>query len=337
MSVLSDDDIDRLATALSEKFTEGISDEIADEVMEDLPPRFMQRLHRSDWESFTPSQAIEKFRQYKAKSVADSTMDAYDTKIGFIKEFLTEEIEIEELTELTPVQAEGYETWREWEGTGDPPLKPKTLKDDMYVYQEFLEHLSKLNAVSPDAYEIIEIPELKTGEGVDKTTLAPDRAATILVYLDRFEYATLDHVTMRLLAKTGRRPCDIRAPDVDDFERCHEGEDDIAKLTLRHRPETGTGLKEGKSHEAELKLSDETEAIIKHFISYHRPDVVDEHGREPLLATTHGRMSTSTIKAHSYKWTSPCAKDRPLPDEYDDHDPTECPASDDVKKLRHVH
>lgn len=336
---LSDEDVDRLVDAVSERLTDDISDTLADEFIDDLPPRIVQELRDGELNSMSPSEGIDKFREYKQKKVKASTMEGYDTKLNYLETFLTEVLELEDLNELTPEQAVRFEDWRREESTSGDPLAPKTIKDDMHLYRGFLERMTKLNAISADAYEIIEIPELGPGDGVDKTTLAPERAQNALGHLDKFEYATLPHVTNLLLIKSGRRGCDIRAPDVCDFTSADENPEGTATLEFNHRPETETGLKEGDKHEAEIKLQEKTAQVIEDFIEYHRPDVVDKYGREPLLATENGRIGKSTIRDHAYKWTSPCACGRSLPENVEDylpdgvtdHNPATCPASDDVK------
>lgn len=339
MSVLTEDDVDKLVDAVSDRLTSDISETLADEFVDDLPPRIVQELRDEELNSLSPAEGIDRFREYKQEKVAESTMERYHTKLDYIETFLTDVLEVDDLTDLTPEQTTQFENWRREESTGGDPLAPKTVKDDMHLYQGFLERMVKLNAVPADAYEIVEIPELDTGDGVDKTTLDPTRADNILTYLERFEYATLPHVTNLLLIKVGRRGCDIRAPDVSDYTPVEESSGEGATLAFKHRPETGTPLKENEKHEAEIELQPESAQIIEDFLEYHRPDVVDEYGRKPLLATDNGRIGKSTIRDHAYKWTSPCASGRSLPENVEeylpdgehDHNPATCPASSNVK------
>lgn len=50
----------------------------------------------------------------------------------------------------------------------------------------------------------------------------------------------------------------------------------------------------------------EVREILDDYVAHKRPDVTDEHGREPLLATGRGRLSKSTIRKYVYKWSRPC-------------------------------
>lgn len=340
MSTLTDEDVNKLVEAVSDRLTDDISEALTDEFVDDLPPRIVQELRDEEYTSLPPSEGVARFREYKQDRVAGSTMRGYDTKLGFFETFLTDVLELEDLNDLTPDQAIRYKDWRRDESRPNETIGQKTIKDDMHLYRGFLERMVKLNAVSADAYEIIEIPELDSGDGVDKTTLDSARADNILTHLNRFEYATLHHVTNLLLMKTGRRGCDIRAIDCRDYIPAEEKSNDKATLSFKHRPETGTELKEDEEHEADIELQKETAQIIEDYLECQRPDVADEYGRKPLLATKHGRIAISTIRAHAYKFTSPCASGRPLPDDVEDylpeerheHDPEICPASDDVKE-----
>ncbi|WP_254522648.1 hypothetical protein [Natrinema caseinilyticum] len=52
---------------------------------------------------------------------------------------------------------------------------------------------------------------------------------------------------------------------------------------------------------------------------------MDEYGREPLLATSRGRVATATIRRYVYKRSRPYVIDRECPH---DRDPDECEAID---------
>jgi hypothetical protein len=46
--------------------------------------------------------------------------------------------------------------------------------------------------------------------------------------------------------------------------------------------------------------------VVADFIQTRRPNVTDDHDREPLVATEYGRASRTTITKHVYLSTSPC-------------------------------
>nr|WP_322987040.1 hypothetical protein [Natribaculum luteum] len=56
---------------------------------------------------------------------------------------------------------------------------------------------------------------------------------------------------------------------------------------------------------------------------YHRPDVTDDYGCKPLIATQYGRLPGNTIRKTLYRVTRPCWRDEPCPR---DRDLEECEA-----------
>jgi hypothetical protein len=69
--------------------------------------------------------------------------------------------------------------------------------------------------------------------------------------------------------------------------------------------------------------------LLDDYIQSQRHDVEDDHGREPLITTTHGRPSLSTIRGTTYRLTRPCKVDQGCPH---DRDPEECEAADGYDK-----
>lgn len=335
-----DDLVETLVDRLSEEVSDAVVDEVLDDLSEEFSDQIVEELRGGDLEPLAPREGIDRFLEKKAESVAEGTLAQQETKLGYLAEYLTDELELENLNEFTPREAEEYRPWRRDESLArEKPLARTTLKDDMHLYREFLEYMVRLRAVPADVAEVVEIPLLDTGEGVERETLDPERAGAILDYLDRLEYASLEHVVILLLAKTGRRPCDLRALDLDDFD------DGGEEVTIRfvHRPETGTELKAGVSHEAKITLSESTGEAIRTFVDHKRPDVTDGEDREPLLATANGRISKSTIREHAYKWSRPCAigEDCPYDREVEDCDAAQstkqaskCPDSRSPRKVR---
>jgi hypothetical protein len=295
---------EEIVDRISDEVSDVVADDLIDDLMEELPPQLVQELRSGELEPISPEEGIARFWKKHRKGIDEKCYAQYETKLDYLEEYLTSELGLENLNNLTPRQAEDYEEWRQFDSLDrEKPLARKTLKDDIHLYLAFLAHMTKIRAVPGDAYEAVEPVHLDEGEGVDKTKLDADRAGDILAFLDRFQYASLEHVTMLLMSKTGRRPCDLRAPDLNDFKS--KGDDTTLKFV--HRPEEDTPLKENKAHEAKITLANEVGQIVQDYIDHNRPDVTDEHGREPLLATSKGRISKSTIKKYSYKWTRPCS------------------------------
>lgn len=301
-----------------------LSDEDPEVFRSDILPTLLQQLGDS-LEPMAPQAGISRFLTFKGDDVKEGTLAQYRVKMDYAETYLIEEQGLSNLNDLTPRVASDYREWRRTESLArEEPLKPKTLKDDMHLYRDFLNYMATLRAVSPDVPRAVIIPILEDGDGVDRTTLAPDRARKTLEYLGRFEYASLDHINFLLFSKTGRRPCDLRALDLHDFD----DQSEETTLEFVHRPESGTPLKEGEAHEASITVGSEMGETIRAYIDHTRSEVTDQAGREPLLATSNGRVSKSTLQEHSYKWTRPCMIGTSCPH---DKSPANCEAAQSAK------
>lgn len=78
------------------------------------------------------------------------------------------------------------------------------------------------------------------------------------------------------------------------------------RLTVVHRPDQGTELKNGTNGERPVAISPELSTLLRDYIEAVRKPVTDDYDREPLFATRHGRMVRQTIRAIVYKTTAPC-------------------------------
>lgn len=144
------------------------------------------------------------------------------------------------------------------------------------------------------------MPELKKSDEQSDSILDADEAIPLLEYLRKFEYASRAHVILEILWHTGIRLGALRSLDVDDYDGNAE------RLQIRHRPETGTPLKNGAEGERMVALNVEVCRIIENWIEHHRHDVCDTHGREPLITSKNGRMNASSIRDAIYRITRPC-------------------------------
>ncbi|WP_243637929.1 hypothetical protein [Natrarchaeobius oligotrophus] len=106
------------------------------------------------------------------------------------------------------------------------------------------------------------------------------------------------------------------AIDLDDYEP------DEQCVWLRHRPESDTPLKNQDAAERPLALDDYYCDVIDEYIRFHRHDVVDDYGREPLITSDRGRLSSGQIRSKVYQLTQPCLYDE-CPH---DRDPEDCEA-----------
>lgn len=64
--------------------------------------------------------------------------------------------------------------------------------------------------------------------------------------------------------------------------------------------------------------------VLEDYVDGPREDVTDDYGRDPLLTTTHGRVSRSTVRDTVYRVTRPCWYGEECPH---DRDQNECDAT----------
>jgi hypothetical protein len=88
-------------------------------------------------------------------------------------------------------------------------------------------------------------------------------------------------------------------------------------------------LKNGKDSEREVNLSRDVADVLADYVEHQRIDKKDDHGREPLFTTRHGRISAQAFSRIIRGLTRPCwyGDECPHGREID-----ECPASSNVNK-----
>lgn len=158
----------------------------------------------------------------------------------------------------------------------------------------------------PDrVYRILDKDELGLTPRARDEALPASEATVILNRLRQRRRGSLMHALLELLWNGGLRIGGVHALDVDDFDP------DNRELRIRHRPDTGTRLKNGSETEntagdgeRNITVAEEVIEAIALYIETERPAVVDEHDRDPLFATPYGRATRSTIRRKVYRATS---------------------------------
>jgi integrase len=175
-----------------------------------------------------------------------------------------------------------------------------------------------MQIVEENLSNAVESPTLSSDDNSRDEYVSEDEAEIILDRLDRFDYASRDHIVITLLWATGLRTCSIRSLDLDDVDIDEE------LLELRHRPESGTTLKNQYASERLVAVKPTTATILNDYIEHTRVDQCDEFDRDPLITTQNGRVGSSVIRKHSYGLTRPCKQGLECPH---DRDPDSCDAA----------
>ena len=282
---------------------------------EELLREFLES-SESELEPIQPERAVELYLEDKARECQQATIRSHRSRLGFFVDWCDEQ-GIENLNDLSARDVHEFRVWRRED------LNVTSEKTQMDTLRVFVEWCETIDAVQQGLFKKIKSPLIPDGGNVRETTLTTDRANEILGYLEKYEYATVEHVTLFVLVETGMRMGGSHGLDVDDYRR----EDEHPHLQLHHRPDTDTPLKNGPKGERPVSISSDACDTIDDYLENRRPDVTDEYGREPLLASQQGRISKSTIRKYVYKWSRPCAVGAKCPH---DRDPTACDAANDL-------
>ncbi|WP_345778664.1 tyrosine-type recombinase/integrase [Halobaculum magnesiiphilum] len=233
------------------------------------------------------------YLQSREPEVSVKTLQNHRYRLSHFVAWCREE-EIENLNRLTGRMLHQYRTWRAEQ------VKRVTLVNELRTVQQFLGFAASIDGVEEGMRERVRIPPLDPEEEARDVRLETERAQEILTHMERYEYASRDHVIMLLLWHSGIRLGTLRSIDVDDYDsdgRC---------IDIRHRPESETPLKNGDAAERAISVSEHYCKVLDDYIEHNRHNVRDDYGRRPLISSQHGRLSSAPIRQAVYQWTLPC-------------------------------
>jgi site-specific recombinase XerD len=256
--------------------------------------------------------------------VAEATIKSHEYRLDHFLRWCDQE-GVDNLNDVSGRDLHQYKLWRRDEGD----LSPASLKTQIDTVRVFIRFCESIDAVEPDLHTKVMSPTLSDGENQRDVMLERTEAEDLLDYLGQFQYASLAHTLLAVLWQTGLRIGAAHALDVKDYRP------DEARLRVEHRPETP--LKNKENGKRLVALSNDLCQVLDDWIAHERPDVIDDHGREPLLTTSHGRAHKTTLREIVYRWTRPCQyqgecphnRDQDSCEAMDDHNKTasKCPSS----------
>lgn len=269
-------------------------------------------------EPLSPEAALELHLNRMGENHTESTVRSHKSRLQFFINWCAME-NIENLNNLSGRDILRYRTWRRRQnGKRDEPISEATLKTALDTLRVYLRTGVKADGVHHQLPEQIDPPSLSESEASRDVMLSHERAQRIITHLRKYEYASLLHATVELIWHTGMRRGSARSLDLSHYHS------DERYLSLTHRPDTDTPLKNGTDGERPVALSDDMCTVLDDYLDNTRPDVKDDYGREPLLATSHGRPHAMTIQKYAYAATRPCHIGTDCPH---DKDPNECDAA----------
>ena len=251
--------------------------------------------------------AAQRYRTVRCEDLAASTRRNVQYRLDRFVEWCGEN-GVSETDELTGRVVDDYSQ------DLNSNLARITVKNHLSTVRDFIDYCERIEASPEGIAEKIDIPTLSLSDEVDDTRLRSEQAHAVLEYLDTYEYASLRHTAVLLLWHTGCRMGSLHALDLDDYSS--EGR----WLQFTHRPDAGTPLKNKLQGQREVNLHQEVCDVLDDYISQTRPAVTDDYGREPLLASAHGRVHEGTIQSQVYTATRPC------------HYTNECPIGREIEE-----
>lgn len=248
----------------------------------------------SNKRDLSPVEAAERFIAKRENKNTEKTVRSYANRLrGFVH--WADENGIETMRELDGWWIDEYE--RHIESSGDAPA---TVQGKMSSLDQLLQYCVSIEVVDEDLPRKLEVPKLSKEEETSDDMLEAENARKLLAfYRDSIRHhGTIQHVILELLWHIGGRISCFRALDFDDWNP------DERKLNFRSRK--GTRLKEGTEHERNVAVPEPVAEALEHWITRERPQKRDDNGREPLLTTSHGRASESSVRCWAYQATQPC-------------------------------
>jgi site-specific recombinase XerD len=250
---------------------------------------------QNDLDPLDPKTAVDLYLKDKRAEYAETTIRSQESRLNKFLQWCEQE-NIDNLNHITGRQLKAFKIWRR----NDGDLAPASLKGQLATLRVFIRWCESIEAVPQDLWVKIQLPLLSPEDSARDTELNAKDASAMIEYLEKYEYASLPHVTLSLLWHTMMRTGSARALDVDDYYREEQ------YLTVKHRPDTGTQLKNQERGERLVALSEPICSLLNDWIDEQRPTMTDEYGREPLLATSQGRISPGTVRKYAYSYTRPC-------------------------------
>lgn len=284
---------------------------------DDIPDAYRQSHPPVQLQEMSPQEALDIHLNRVREEHATWTRDSHESRLSWFIEWCRLE-DIDDLNDLTGRDILRFRDWRRQQNKKDPddvPIARSTLKAALDTLRVFLKNAARANGVHPWLPHQIDPPTLSKEDARD-IHISADRAHEILEYQRKYEYCEFQHICFEVIWHTGMRMGAARSLDLSD---CNLGDDPY--LELEHEPDEDTPLKNGVDGERPVAISDNIARLLRDWRDDKRPDVEDEYGREPLLATNHGRASRTTIRNAIYACTRPCKYGDECPH---DREPAEC-------------
>ncbi len=138
--------------------------------------------------------------------VRDSTLKTHEYRLNHFVRWCDQN-NVENLTNIDPIDIEQYKNWRRKDGD----LSKSALKGQLDTLRVFMRYLGRLGIVDSELCESVPSVKMKRSDEVNNRKISEDNAQAILETLDRYHYATVEHVWFLLAWRTSARVGALRA------------------------------------------------------------------------------------------------------------------------------
>ena len=243
----------------------------------------------------SPSEALDLYLAQREDELSFETHRSHRYRLESFIEWV-EGTEIGNMNNLTARHIHKFRLYRKEEDN----INTVTVRTQLSTIRVFVKFLESIDGVEQGLSDKILIPSMDGQQGVRDRMLTSEEAETLLEYCRRYEYASRRHVMLEIMWATGCRIGGMNSLDVEDFDA------EERALAFRHRPDTGTTLKNKQAGERLVALQKDVADVTEDYIEVNREEVQDDYGRKPLIATSGGRMHKSHIRVSIYAATRPC-------------------------------
>jgi len=278
--------------------------------------------NRDELDPIDPGTARELYLDHKKTHCTEATVTGHYYRTQHIVNWC-EENGINNLNDLTGRDLHEFRLWHMERND----IKQITLRQHMCTLRVFLKWAASIEAVPAELYDKVMIPDVGRSERQRDEMLDSENAEEILEYLSRYHYAARKHIIIALLWETGIRIGAAVSIDLEDVNL------DDGYIELVHRPDEGTTLKNGKSGERPVAITDGLSELLEEYIENNRLDSVDEYDRDPLITSKFGRLTRGSYRRAVYQTTAPCFRGEPCPGCIDSSDKA-CPEAVNPHAIR---
>jgi site-specific recombinase XerD len=287
-------------------------------------------MSRGPPEDMTVAEAIDLYLRRKRPDWKGETERTYRRHLNLFQDYCAKN-DIEEIAEISR-----WEIGQFTDYLLEKDYARVTVSTRQKAVKTWLKYLESQGIIDIGLHLAVKTIKTSDEEESSDQQLAPEDARKLLeFYRESPAWAgTRRHAVLEIFWHTGCRASGLRGLDLEDYE------DGVLKF--RNRPETGTRLKSGNSHERNVAISEAPREALEIYIARERHAKRDDHGRKPLFTSRQGRPTLDTIRGWMYQATQACmagecphGKRRPNCEWVPRNHASKCPSTRGSHAIRH--